>query len=266
MAMLLPINKVRKTVRHYIANKIPFTYSTNRSNISVKCEFGSYSSDRNKFPPHELSFIKKVKRYVIDNDLHNQALASASRRELTSDPVYFAYGKRCRPGKMFDVVYNVDIKSAYWQTAYMMGLLSEEIYREGNDVSKISKKTRLAAIGSLAKKTTVYEYDGVKQRVLESKSEETEFLWNIITSKVGNVLIDVSKSLKEDLIFFWVDGIYLSSKSAANKAVSVFKKHGYDCQITKLESAEVTESHILVMPGAGEKIKPFYYGKDKMKI
>lgn len=266
MAMLLPINKVRKTVRHYIANGIPFTYSTNRSNMSVKCEFGSYSSDRNKFPPHELSFIKKVKKYVVDNDLHNQALSNATRRELTSDPVYFAYGKRCSPGQKFNLIYNVDIKSAYWQTAYMMGLLSEEIYKEGNDTSKISKKTRLAAIGSLAKKTTVYNYDGHKQRVLETKSEETEFLWNIITSKVGNVLIDVSKDLKKDLIFFWVDGIYLSSKQSADKAVTIFKKHGYDCQITKLESAEVTDRHILISPGKGEKIKPFYYGKDKVRI
>lgn len=264
--LLLPHKKVRATVNFYVKAGIPFLYTVNRSNMAVKCKIGSFSSNRNRFEPHELTFIKKVKHNIIENGLHYAALYDSANKDLTRDPVYFAYSKHCRPGKIYPTVYNVDIKSAYWQTAYHLNLIPDSLFKEGNDTYTISKKTRLAAIGSLAKKVSTYEFDGQRQFLKSNSVEDTDFLWNMICSRVGNVLMEVSKHLSKSFIFFWVDGIYLTNFDAAKKAASLFKKYGYESSVQKLHSASVTESYINVRPDAGNKIKPFHYSENRHRI
>jgi len=272
--ILIPINKVRNAVRQYLKHKIPFTYSVSLHRITVRCDKGSCGSNNNRFPPGELHFIKQVKNHVLNNGLHYAVQQNCTRQELNATPVYFAYNKQIKIGEHFRTVYNVDMKSAYWETAYRLGLLSDQIYYKGKDEKQISKKTRLAAIGSLARKVTVYQFDGKEQKLLSDEQEETNFLWNLICSKVGNILTSVAKDIGKDFIFFWVDGIYVSSKHAAEKVERLFKEHGYDSSVTKLVCADVTKTHINVKTGVVKKkyidgqkietdIKPFYYSGRK---
>lgn len=276
--ILLPINKVRKTVQYYLKNKIPFVYSVTTNTIRVNCPVGSYASNNSGFPAHELAFIKKVKETIIKNGLHHNVISSFRKESDVKDVLYFAYNKKLRSGDYFGNVYNVDIKSAYWETAYKLDLLPDHIYKKGKDPDQISKKTRLACIGSLARKRTTYEFDGKKQKLLSDDIEETNELWDIICYKVGFMLRDVAIKLNNDFIFFWVDGIYVNGKAAADKAKKIFNHLGYDCEISKLQNISITDKQILVKTNEiatrvvnGIKIdtdiKPFFYsGKGRYRI
>lgn len=275
--ILLPMKKVRGTVKHYLKNKIPFTYTVTTNTISVRSQIGKFASNNGSFPAHELSFIKQVKEFIVKNGLHHNTIMDFEKDKDVKDVLYFAYNKNLFPGNYFEDVYNIDIKSAYWETAYKLGLLPDHLYDRGKDANQISKKTRLACIGSLAKKSSTYGFDGKEQRLLSDDKEETNELWDIICYKVGLVLRDVAKRLKGDFIFFWVDGIYVKGARASIESSRIFKNYGYESEITKLQNISVTKKQILVRTNEkkirvvdGKKIetdiKPFYYTGRKNRI
>lgn len=271
---MIPIsmNKVRKTALFYIKNKVPFTYEVSLSNISIKCELGSYTSNNRDFPAHELYFIKKVKNHVLGSAKTNDLISES--KVSNKSPIYFSYSKNIKPGQIFKHAYNIDITSAYWYAAKQLGIIDDEIFAEG---LKVSKKTRLACIGSLAKKTSLYEFDGVKQKHIRDDVAPTAPLWNIICHKVSDVLIECAKKVSPGFIFFWVDGIYVSNLESAKRAASVFKKLGYDSKIEKLNSIKITSNKILVHTGVikeriidGVRVssdaKPFHFNPKTNRI
>ncbi len=157
--------------------------------------------------------------------------------------LYFKYNPRLKPGDTVNDCINIDIDSAYWNTAHYFNLISDDIYNRG---LQHRKQVRLSAIGSLAKKKRVYQYDGIKQRLVNiQKNENTFFLWDLICDHIGEVMGNIQKQCKNDFIFFWVDGIYVK-KGAQKKVESLLKKEGFNCKSERLKSIEITERNTFV--------------------
>ncbi len=240
-------SQVRSCINQYIKLGIPFIYEIQNETITVKSPAGSYNSRGGDYSIDEVNFIKKVKQYIVKNNIH------FDYDKPGKDVPYFLYGKNLKQGSVFDSCINIDLTAAYWTTAYKLGMITSQLYKEGN---KHRKQVRLSAIGALAKKKRVYEFDGKTQTSKTIHRSETEHLWDVICMEVGKVLIKASIKCKEDFLFFWVDGIYIRGKSAAT-VESIFGNMGYKFKTKKINKIEVTERNLLVH--ADGKIKPFVF-------
>lgn len=235
--------QVIDTIEWYIKRKVPFEYELQNETITIRSKIGSYTTTTFEYTTDELNFIKAVKRNIIDNGIY-ELYKHLYRSKASQNRIkYYLHSPKLKPGAVFTNCFNVDLDSAYWETAYKYNLLSDKIYQEGLTVRK---QVRLTAIGSLAKKTRRYSFDGTRQIKLEPKrSEQTEMLWSLICDHVGKLLCSVAKECGKDFLFFWVDGIYVLP-GAEKKAKQLFKKAGYNSDIALCEKIEVTDRVILV--------------------
>lgn len=240
-------DQVRACIRQYMKNGIPFIYEIQNETITIKSPGGSYTSRGGDYTIDEINFIKKVKQYIVKNEIHFQFSKHKGK------VAYFLYGTSLKPGVIVNDCVNIDLTAAYWTTAYRLGIITPQLYREGN---RHRKQIRLSAIGSLAKKKRVYEFDGRKQTSKTIQRSDTEHLWEVICNEVGSLLIKTAMACKDDFLFFWVDGIYIRGKSA-KKVESIFSTGGYGSKANPIKKIEVTDRNILVH--SGDKIKPFVF-------
>lgn len=247
--------QVRETVHWYVKNNVPFLYEMQNETLTIKSSAGSYTTKTREYSIDEINFIKEVKGYIIKNELYSKL-----RHMYNPDKkvLYFAYHQNLKPRDVIDNCVNIDIESAYWNAAYNFGLLSNDIYTRG---FQHRKQVRLSAIGSLAKKKRVYEYDGIKQRLVNiQKNENTFFIWDLICDYIGTVMTDLKYRCGDDFIFFWVDGIYVKKK-AQKKVEAILNKRKFKYKSENLKSIEITERNTYV-----HLLTPKKRMKDKKEI
>jgi len=185
-----------------------------------------------------------VKDRIIKDGLYQNFPPARDRKRFHQSIVYFKYNRKLlREGSAFNDCVEIDLKAAYWNTAYQIGLLPKDLFEKGNFVSKMS---RLAALGSLAKKTTVIEFDGKKEiRRPEICSPLTEHLWDIICKQVGDHMNEVSSSIGDAFMFFWVDAMFCK-KSAAGAVKKAFRRLGYEFSQEPVRSITIQPNTIIV--------------------
>lgn len=139
-----------------------------------------------------------------------------------------------------DKIYNLDIKSAYASILYRDGYISRKTFKY---LQTLPKMERLAAVGMLAGKKTVYRVDLFGEVVSHEKiiSETSDYFFYCV-KRTSEIVNEVSRLLGDAFLFSWVDGVYFSCKNyreMANAANKVFKSYGL---ITTFET--LTEFHI----------------------
>lgn len=110
----------------------------------------------------------------------------------------------------------------------------------------MSKETRLAAIGSLARRQRIYTFDGEKEILKRHRSKDTEHIWDYICFRIGRIMREAEKAAGKDFLFFWVDACFVRSKAARDRVAKVYKKHGYDFTEIDISSIEVVDDKIHV--------------------
>lgn len=162
------------------------------------------------------------------------------------DKVKYIAVRNFEEGEVISDLIEIDINQAYWETAYMMGVISKEIFKKGLDMDKL---VRLAALGSLAKKTEVWHYDGKdsfkKEKVINDQS--TNNVWFAICQKVGDVMQEALKESGDDFMFYWVDAIFIKNNhSTAAKVTSVFNRNGYETKNKLIDRIEFMNNEFKV--------------------
>lgn len=250
--------KLEKKVKFFLKYKIPFKKVSTNERVVVHAEgrWGSWMNNDSSFPAAELNFIKQVKSHIVANNTFKKVRNYFKDEQRIKKIKYFFYNKKRQPGDRFEEVYEIDLKNAYWDTAYNLPkdgtkLFSNEIYAKGLTVSK---KSRLAAIGSLARVKRITEFDGTDQKTLpDERSIETEFLWHTICNKIGKTMAKGSKMTKDEFLFFWVDAMFVKSKEAKDEIEKYFKSLGYQYSVYKCEWVSFQDKHIIVKCAAKGK-------------
>ena len=155
----------------------------------------------NNLPISELNFIKQVKAYCNTLELHY---------DIDREQIKYIDTIRIYEGLQIENVYEVDLNSAYWNFAYKEGIISKDIYEKGLTVSK---PTRLAALGALAKNVYKWNFDGKQWHISKPvEGEKANYFFRCcqLTGEIMNELKYVSGS---DFIFFWVDAILFKPSS-----------------------------------------------------
>lgn len=172
-------------------------------------------------------------------------------------------------------VSEVDITKAYYRSARNLGYISEEFFQK---CMKIPKDQRLRLIGSIATRKTVKTY---KSKDFLENGNSTEpystfikedkklrLAWRNIVINVDNAMSDVMTHLKDDFIFYWVDGIFFHNDGMnAFKVRQIFKKHGFETTFEEHERVEVINKWgcLQIQVHKGNTYKPFNVPMNKQK-
>jgi len=236
-------------------NNVPFTYSINNHTFRISCPMGEYLATDSLIPIYELWLVAWVKNYVLRHKIYKL-------KDICGDWENIKYLRvKKRRQKVYNTVYEVDLNRAYWETAFELGIISDEIYWRG---LWIDKKTRLAAIGQMAKRTDIWKFNGHKWRCCKPFiSKKTQHLWFNVCYKVGLTMERAARLCAKSTLFYWVDGIYVTNKSSAKKIMRFFNSRGYDSKIKKMKRLEATPTMIKVYD---KKMRKFYVSSEKFGL
>lgn len=252
---------IRSKTEFLYGRKTPFRYVRTGNSYELYSSVWNCKSFRKGFTSEDLQFIKKVKRQAKNPDI----IIKYIDKDYQANPIeYIKVNENIKVGDRFDNVICVDINSAYWVSAFQLGIIDEEIYQKGKKINKI---VRLAALGSLAKKTETFEFDGermIKKTV--ERSYETENLWFAICDKVGSLMSKLSKRIGNDFITYWVDGIYFVNTPENFKIITeTFKNEGYACKIEQVSSIVFNQSDFVITGATEIDKKVFCYAIERNK-
>ena len=143
-------------------------------------------------------------------------------------------------------VYEADISMCYYVTAFKLGFMSEQMY----ELCKgLPKSHRLKLLGAIATSKTFRRYeDGqiVFETVLED--ETLRMAWFKICFYVGQAMQTVKDALKDNFLFYWVDGIYFTypkdAPVAAEELIEDVTNHlFFDWKIKHIHSLEINNKY-----------------------
>lgn len=131
-------------------------------------------------------------------------------------------------------VVNIDIKKAYPWAFYNLGFIGKPVLKYLLDLDAKGKKiSRLKGMGVLAKRKLVNRYSAGKLRKSEIRDDEYLRACFFNACKVvDDIMLKCCEVAGRDMLFFWVDGIYINAKYKRSRAVikrvcSLIKKSGY---------------------------------------
>lgn len=254
--------KMRLILDSHVEQGIPFTMKLTNQRTEIKSKLGHYMNKESEFPTKELNFIKSVKQYIIKNELYNIIPDYFKTEEAKSEIKYYSYNNKFKSGQVVHKCIEVDMKSAYWEMLFKLLPLPKKMYEKGN---LVSKKSRLAAVGSCAKVVEKIEFDGEKyiEEPLK-RSEQTEHVWNAICFEVGKIMSQVAKECGKDFIFFWVDAMFVETKSL-EKVKKIFSEHGFRYSVDPCKYVKFNDNNLIVK-GKGKWVEvdgELYYSTER---
>lgn len=148
---------------------------------------------------------------------------------LPLDPTFINYfiAPVYQPG-FFDEFYCYDINGAYPTTMLNEGFINQDTY---DYVMKQKKDIRLPAIGMLARNATRWQFiEGEKMSMRTETSEWRDYFFHV-SNIVDEALQIVVQRERRNLIFYWVDGIFV--KKPSDHIGYILEKCGYTFKIER---------------------------------
>ena len=191
-------------------------------------------------------------------------------------------------------VVQIDIKSAYIETAYKLGFIPTSLYKHINELptklqekyseeeaKKIAKKIRLILLGSLAKKQSesVYlqkkdwiEYEdtgevkeitgyNIKQKApIRIKGQEVSNIYFVTANALCNAVQSIFKKI-ENCYFYWVDALFCSPENV-QEVCEELDALKYKYKVYEPQPAYFENNTWRVGEGADQK--PYFFAKNSV--
>jgi len=155
-------------------------------------------------------------------------------------------------------IINVDIKNAYPQTLFNFGCLTENTFNYLN--TEINKIDRLKAVGMIATNKIIYEFKKGKCFNSYTKSnKENRNLFKAVCFEVGKNMNDCAQLIKDDFLFFWVDGIYFLNEKNILPTELLLNSNNYKTTTERLTDfyAKLSNNIIFIEFKKDNKLKKF---------
>jgi len=241
---------------------------------TVKIEVGNqgYLFSDSKMEVPEMQLQKKMKQQIQDCEID----FAPKMPEYTAK--YYDFAESLRDIETltgdyheFENVMELDITSAYYQAAYNLKYISREFFEE---CKGLPKPWRLRLIGSIATAKDIFTYKaGRLKNHIVVKDKKGRKCWNDIVNYVDMCMNDVKDMCGHDFMFYWVDGIFMTTKwhdkmTLLGLANIIFKRCNFDFDITMIPKLEIVNvegaSQILVHHENGT-MKPYFITKKSTK-
>lgn len=201
------------------------------SNYTIKIESDLFNQHFMRNQQNNKTFAAFAK---LKKDLKNFPVPEISRAEN------FYFEHDFKKGISLDVAYSIDLKSAYATSLMMRNVLSADTY---NYLTSLPKEDRLAAVGMLASRKDIFEFNSKNQIVkYETVVSEFEgFFYQCVRDTYE--VIRYSRFLAESTyLYSWVDCIYLNSNVYVSDITDFLTANGYNFTIEKLQRFKVQET------------------------
>ena len=238
--------------------KEQFTIYITTFTCKIECVYGTFRFSANGvIKKSELYFITKVKRHVIklptyphidQSKIEHQRSFMRNNRRYTKD------------------LYELDLSAAYWSITYKDGYIDKELYEKG---LTLSKKVRLVALGALAKKLIIEDFDGEKyvNRRQEPLHESAHVFFNA-QYKTSLLMKEARAIAGKDTMFIWSDAIFFRGLDNLKKLVDFFEKKEIKFKYFKIDSinyrdyvATVTSTEYGEANKGKKEVRPFNFSK-----
>lgn len=190
-------------------------FEVRKTTKSTLIKFGkfSYMYADSHFKNMHLNLFQQLKKEVHSNIIKNKIVVPEIVKSKYFDHRQF---EKIGEGEFltFNNVIEFDINKAYYNVLKKFKYISEDFY---NKCIKLPKNIRLALVGSLATKKTIFYYQ--KGELLYFEDEADDLLRRVffhLVEYTDMVLDRFSKLSKDHFLFYWVDGIYLNNYDRAH--------------------------------------------------
>lgn len=230
---ILNADSVNEYIDFHKKMKIPFTLSLSTYTAQIKSNLCDIYFMKSEQPNRVFCAYNKVKKDVTAQKIKKIKINSLQY-----------YSSNLKDNDFYsDVIYNVDLKSAYATILYNDGLISKETF---DYLNKLPKMERLASVGMLASKKNIFEMDADGE-VISEKTEvsETADYFFYCVKRTSEIINFASKHLGKAFLFSWVDGIYFlqanhkGSIEAGNILKDYFEEQNFKTSFDVLTEFEV---------------------------
>ena len=254
------VQAVKDKSKFLYHSKIPFSLVRSGSTYEIKSALWNDKAFISSFLPEEVTFIRSVKHYVLKNHIADSILET----DYKALKIDYIRVNNYQDGDMIEDVMEIDVNAAYWQTAYNMGLISAAIYKRGLEINKIA---RLASLGSLAKVTEEWVFDGEKMELKPPMSSfATENIWFAICKRVSDIMNKAVAAAGKGFVFYWVDGIYVKNDAETiSRLIQYFSSIGYEVKMSPVANIKFRGDGFDVQGAIQGDVKNFCYPIAKTK-
>lgn len=182
---------------------VPHTlYVTNNSTtIKLINEPITYFMAPSFMKKKDLSFVQKVKRAAQASGLPDQKVSAA-------DISYFRFNQV----EQSENVVEVDVNHAYWNIARQLGVINDKVFKEGEEVEKM---TRLIGLGSLASKKKVFQFDGKNYHWIGYKYDQVlRSYFFRVSLELDLIMRSIFSDIQQDSFFYWFDAFFVTPQVA----------------------------------------------------
>ncbi len=173
------------------------------------------------------------------NNVRQNAKEYLSNTSYEKRETYIHFFDLFKRPKSDEVIWKIDIRSAYWSSALKRGIIKQETNDkltksyEGKPAKEM-KQARLKALGSLATNKMVQTYIEGKLEFEEQIPEITKELYMDICRDVDNIMRECVDENQTVIYYYW-DCIFVP-KNTSKGVLDFFKKRDYNVSVeeTKL--------------------------------
>lgn len=230
-------NKI-KYLRHY---NQPYIYTISGSTHKLENKLMKDVFNTNKLKADDLAFISLVRKDILSS---KKILDLDTVYCRASDVTYFFVNNH-KQDTIINNVCEIDIDRAYWDSAYILGYLSKNVWEQGCERNKV---LRLMSLGSFAKKkyTFIYnpnEKNKAQREKLYPEYNPYQYVWFNISKYVSDCMLEIKKSIKDSLIFFWVDAAFMENTDANKQiAIDIIEKYGFGYKMIDIKNVSYKKS------------------------
>ena len=172
------------------------------------------------------SIVRKIKKEV------EPSLAEINRIVSKKDFSYFSTGSDLG-SFCSDSVSNIDLNSAYLTVLHRDGIIGDHLHELINDLPKVE---RLKVLGLLAYEPDVFEFRNGEPYKEYTQKNPFKNVFFYAVNGVSEAMHEAKRFLKDDFIFFWVDGIYFSDEnySTGREVQYLLEKRGFKTHFEQL--------------------------------
>lgn len=251
-------NLIDQYKTHLIKREIPHTYSI--SGQTERLKWGKKNSV--VFTPEmlsldDLAFIRKVK------SSSSKLKVSAPRRKNIR---YIGISEHLVNGYYDTGALEIDLNKAYWLLARKNGYITNEVFEQGLNMSKVRKGLRLIALGSLAATKTNFRYDFQKKEyIIYGKPEtnpKTRAFFMDVCYQLGCLMMEGCRVVgHKNMHLFWVDAFITRNqlpheKVGNNNLIEWLQSKGWNLTVEQIEYIKVIKYKAYIKT-VGEEVRKF---------
>lgn len=145
--------------------------------------------------------------------------------------------------KSSDIIFSIDVKSCYWRSAYLLGIISAATYLKYLP----NKLERNKAIGCLRRKTEVIKYSNGVEIDREVRPNPLALVNTYIKSHIYNIFNEAKQHYT--IYYYHTDEFWTNSKEAFSLK-SFLKNKGFKVHVNHYQIVEIQDKGIVVYDNA----------------